>query len=88
MRWWVEPSDEALDSLRKIPHTRDDARQIRDHLSNLAAQARPGDGLMVMDGHELRYSAVGRFRIVFELRPSSSQPPGSLIVTNIVAFSK
>jgi hypothetical protein len=47
-----------------------------------------GDGLMVMDGHELRYSAVGRFRIVFELRPSSSQPPGSLIVTNIVAFSK
>jgi hypothetical protein len=88
MRWWVETSDEALHSLRKIPHTRDDAGQIRDHLSELAAKDRPGDFLMVMDGHELRYSAVGRFRVIFELRPSSSQPPGSLIVTNIVAFSK
>lgn len=88
MRWWIEVSREARSNLRSIPHSHEEAEEVTAHLASLASQAKPGDFLTTIDGHGIRYSAVGRFRVTFELLPSESQPPGKMRVTNIVAFSR
>jgi len=88
MAWWVEVSREARSGLAKLRHDEGDSKAIRQHLTELAAQANPGELLTAIGGRPLRYAAVGRFRIVFELRPSKSQPPGKLVVTAIIGFSK
>ncbi len=87
MRWWVEVSREARSNIRDIKHSREDAKSISQHLAQLAEQATPGESLRLLTGVELRYTSVGRFRVVFKLKPSEIQPPGTLVVISVTVLA-
>jgi hypothetical protein len=86
MSWIVRVTISAQKALSRLNPTSIEVDQVVSLLKALAKNPFPGERVPFTIGRDLLYSDVGRFRIIFQLRVSTFEPPGDLEVVGFIAI--
>jgi len=74
-------------ALNRLKPTSVEVDQVVALLTALKADPFPAKRVPFIFEQDLFYSDMGRFRAVFQIRPSTKDPPGSLVVVGFTGIS-
>jgi hypothetical protein len=80
MLWRVRITIAAQRALDRLKPASVEVDQVRALLDALTPNPFPGERVPFITERKLLYSDVGRFRVLFQLLPSSVDPPGTIVV--------
>jgi hypothetical protein len=84
MDWTVWVTFLAQGALNRLNPTSAEVELVVSLLKSLASNPLPGERVPFIFEQDLLYSDILRFRVIFQLYPSSGEPPGKLKVVGFI----